>query len=100
MSWLPGFLQSEKYPKLHLIVNNSDAVNKELDELNQNYPIQTSKIKNLYNNINSELTRLFDIIKQNEEKQKQQQTQTQTGGRRTKKSRHSKKSQKTRKSRK
>ena len=106
MSWFSNFFKSNEYPNLHSIVDNSEKINTELDELNKNYPIQSSKIKNLYNNINSELTRLFDTIKQNEEKQKQIEQQTsspQTGGRRTKKSRHSKqtkKSQKTRKSRK
>ena len=103
MSWFSNFFKSNEYPNLHSIVDNSEKINTELDELNKNYQTQTTNIRTLYNKLNSELTRLFDTIKQNEEKQKQKEQQTQTGGRRTKKSRHSKqtkKSQKTRKSRK
>ncbi len=100
-SWLPSFLKSESYPQLHSIVNNSEKINKELDELeNKNINFNVTSIRNSHQSLKTQLEKVFEILKQ------QPSQLTQSGGRRTKKSKHSKhskhskKSRKTRKSRK
>jgi hypothetical protein len=105
-SWFKSLFKSNEYSNLHTIVANSETINAELDKLSQNYPNESSKIRNLYQQLNAELTNIFDVIKQkpNEEKEQSQSPTNQTGGRRTKKSKkhhkQTKKSQKTKKTRK
>ncbi len=101
-SWFKGLFKSNEYSNLQTIVANSETINSELDKLSQNYPNESSKIRNLYQQLNAELTNIFEVIKQkpNEEGARPPQT----GGRRTKKSKkhhkQTKKSQKTKKTRK